>query len=136
MGRILVAPTDRVFALTGQNVTRMRTASNLLENSTTCASARLDGPGMGRSVDRTGTSMAGLTLICPVKRRDAAWTIVSTLQTLVKRTAMAMASAMLVTTAHIYPTLIRKTQTKMDWEMSAIQTRTTTEFSMSETTVH
>ena len=41
-----------------------------------------------------------------------------------------------VTTAHIYPTLIRKTRTKMDWEMSAIQTRTTTEFSMSGITVH
>lgn len=43
---------------------------------------------------------------------------------------------MLVTIAHIYPTLIRKTRTKMDWETSATQTWTTTEFSMSETTVH
>merc|ERR1719305_1408357 len=91
----------------------MRTASNLLENRTTHASARLDGQGMGRSVDRTGTSTVGPTLTCPVKRRDAAWTIVSTLQTLIKRT-----------------------QTKMDSETSATQTRTMTEFLMSGTTAH
>merc|ERR1719305_1446669 len=91
----------------------MRTASNLLENRTTHASARLDGSGMGRSVDRTGTSTVGPTLTCPVKRRDAAWTIVSTLQTLVKRTATAMALVTLATT-----------------------TQTTTEFLMSGTTAH
>ena len=140
-----------------------------------CASARSGGPAMGRCVDRTGTSMAGPTLTCPVKRRGAAWIIVSTLQTLVKKTAMAMASAMLAmmmqtttefqthpttaplsqiptnltpilmvktceempaTTVRTYPTSIRKTLTKMDWETSAIQTRTMTEFLMSGTTVH
>merc|ERR1719458_776379 len=173
--RTLAAPTGRVFAPTEPNVTRMRTASNLLENRTTRASARLDGPGMGRFVDRTGTSTVGPTLTCPAKRRDAAWTIVSTLQTLVKRTATAMALATLATTtqittesqtrpttvplsqiptnstpiltaktceetpattAHICPTLTRRTRTKMDSETSATQTRTMTEFLKSGTTAH
>merc|ERR1719242_1974865 len=119
--------------------------------------------------------MVGLTLTCPVMRSAAAWTIVSTLQTLVKRTVTAMALATLVTTtltttesqtrpttvplsliltnltpiltvktceetpattAHICPTSIRRTRTKTDWETSATQTRTMTEFLMNGTTVH
>merc|ERR1712130_955727 len=139
--RTLAAPTGRVFARTEPNVTRMRTASNLLENRTMCASARLVGLEMERCVDRTGILMVGPTLTCPVKRRDAVWTTVSTLQTLVKRIAMAMALVMLATTTqtttesrthpttvHICPTSIRRTRTKTDWETSATQTRTMTEF--------
>ena len=137
------------------------------ENSTMCASARLDGLVMVRFVDLTGTSMAGPTLTCPAKKRDVGWTIALILQTLVKRIATVMALAMLATmtqtmmesqihpttallsqtltnstqilmaktceetpatTVHFYPTLISKTQTKMDWEMIATLTRITMEF--------
>merc|ERR1719285_264344 len=64
------------------------------ENSSTCASARSAGREMEKCVDQTGTSTDGRTSTCLVKMRGAAWTTVSTLQTLVKRTATVTALAM------------------------------------------
>ena len=132
--RRLDVPIGRAFVPTELFAMRMRNVSDPSVSTITFASAKLVGPETASSAVLIVTWMPGQTGTWPAMTSDAERTIVLTRPTLVKKTRMEMASAMLATTMPTmtafptHPTIVPWSPMPISWTLRT--TVTTSEFGM------